>query len=80
VWYSSSFLTNGTFLGFLIDLPSFIEAVKNDPDGEMINLMIIKACEIVTVTVPPALPTCMQIGISVALTRLNLFFLVSLTS
>ena len=59
-------------LGFLIDLPSFIDAAKNDPEGEMINLMIIKACEIVTVTVPPALPTCMQIGISVALTRLRL--------
>ena len=37
----------------------------------MIAEIIIKASEIVTVTVPPALPTCMQIGISVALSRLK---------
>ncbi len=55
--------------GFLIDLPSFLNAAEDDP--EMMELIFIKACEIVTVTVPPALPTCMQIGISVALTRFN---------
>jgi len=31
--------------------------------------VILKASEIITVTVPPALPTCIQVGISVALNR-----------
>lgn len=37
----------------------------------MTYTIIVKASEIVTVTVPPALPTCMQIGVSVALARLK---------
>lgn len=54
-------------VGFFIDLPSWI---KNNDSG-LLRIIIIKASEIVTVTVPPALPTCMQIGISVALSRLK---------
>lgn len=34
-------------------------------------MIIIKASEIVTVAVPPALPTCLQVGISITLSRLK---------
>jgi len=59
--------------GFLIDLPSFINAMHDDTydASDLARTMIIKASEIVTVTVPPALPTCMQIGVSIALARLK---------
>jgi len=52
-------------LGFIYDLPSWINSGQED----IAFMIIIKASEIITVTVPPALPTCMQIGISVALSR-----------
>jgi len=55
--------------GFLIDLPKFLELYKGDHDPETLKMLIIKASEIVTVTVPPALPTCLHVGISIALGR-----------
>ena len=49
---------------FCIDLKSFL-----DTGNASIIKIIIKSSEIITVTVPPALPTCMSIGISVAIKR-----------
>jgi len=71
-FYSDSFKFIGILavmavIGFIYDLPSWI----NSGEDDVITMIIIKASEIVTVTVPPALPTCMQIGISVALSRLK---------
>lgn len=59
-----------SFFGFLIDLPAWLHAFKDNKNkSDLIKLIIIKASEIITVTVPPALPTCMQIGVSVALSK-----------
>jgi len=71
-FYSDSFkfiflLAIVAIAGFFIDLPSWLQADKEGVD--MGSIIIIKASEIITVTVPPALPTCMQIGISVALSK-----------
>jgi len=71
-FYSDSFkfisiLAVMAVAGFIYDLPSWIRSGEED----IVTMIIIKASEIVTVTVPPALPTCMQIGISVALSRLK---------
>lgn len=57
-------------VGFFLDLPTFINAASKFGSG-MLRTIIIKASEIVTITVPPALPTCMQVGVSVALARLK---------
>lgn len=58
------------YLGFFIDLPTFIRGA-NTFGSAIIQDIIIKVFEMVTITVPPALPICMQIGISVALSRLK---------
>ena len=56
------------FIGWLIALPNTIEGIKN---GEMtIFWFIINSFDLVTITVPPALPTCLSIGVSFALARL----------
>jgi len=73
-FYSDSFKFIGILAciaigGFLIDLPKFLEAAKGD--SSLVRMIIIKASQIVTVTIPPALPTCINIGISVALRRLK---------
>lgn len=39
--------------------------------GESIKTIILTSLDIVTVTVPPALPTCVSIGISFAMIRLK---------
>jgi cation-transporting ATPase 13A3/4/5 len=61
-------------VGTCIDLVPWLEAYFGY-SGEKINdiwwVITIKASQIITITVPPALPTCMQIGISVALSRLQ---------
>ncbi|CAD8171278.1 unnamed protein product [Paramecium pentaurelia] len=57
------------FIGWLIALPNTIEGIKN---GEMtIFWFIINSFDLVTITVPPALPTCLSIGVSFALARLQ---------
>lgn len=60
-------------IGNGIDLYSWIPKLNNpEYDGEVdVYEMLLKAAQIITVTVPPALPTCMQVGISVALQRLK---------
>lgn len=73
-FYSDSFKFIGclgvaALAGFLIDLPKFLELYKDDHDPETLKMLIIKASEIVTVTVPPALPTCLHVGVSIALGR-----------
>jgi len=52
-------------LGTLIDLVPWLQSDRPD----MLTKILIKTSQIITITVPPALPTCMQIGISVALSR-----------
>ena len=54
------------FIGFFIDLSSWLHS-NVEGLGEIIG---IKASEIITITVPPALPTCCQVGIAIALARL----------
>ena len=58
-------------LGFIIDLPSWI--TSGEDTMTIIDNILIKGSELVTVTVPPALPTCLQIGISIAISRYVLF-------
>lgn len=58
-----------SFLGFFISLPAQLYEIK-------IGLMqysdlIINSLDLVTITVPPALPTALSIGISFALIRLK---------
>jgi cation-transporting ATPase 13A3/4/5 len=70
-FYYDSFMFIGilaimALVGFAIDLPFFL----NSPDKGA-SILVIKCCEIVTVTVPPALPTCMAIGVNVSLIRLK---------
>jgi len=70
-FYYDSFMFIGILafmavIGFLIDLPFFLMS-----DDSSSRILIIKCCEIVTVTVPPALPTCMAVGINVAIIDLK---------
>ena len=56
-------------LGTLFTLKDQINAVK---DGEITAGLLVKnMLDLVTITVPPALPTCLSIGISMALGRLQ---------
>ncbi len=46
------------------------KSLMNAENGKnMLSLIIVKGSQILTVAIPPALPTCIQIGISVALSR-----------
>lgn len=55
-------------LGTLVTLKDSIKAVQ---DGDSTNTqMVMDMLDLVTITVPPALPTCLAIGISMALGRL----------
>jgi len=56
-------------IGSLIDLHSWIEAAERGDIDNFYYRLFVKSSQIITITVPPALPTCMQIGISVALSR-----------
>ncbi|CAD8193351.1 unnamed protein product [Paramecium pentaurelia] len=56
-------------IGFIITVPNKIEYLLDDSIStwEFIN----EGLDLITITVPPALPTCLQIGISIALARLK---------
>lgn len=55
-------------IGFAVTVPSKIGYLLDDSISywEFIN----EGLDLITITVPPALPTCLQIGVSIALTRL----------
>lgn len=58
-----------SILGFLVSLPDQIEGIR---EGFVsMRDMILDSLDLVTVTVPPALPTCLSIGISFAISRLK---------
>jgi cation-transporting ATPase 13A3/4/5 len=55
-------------LGTLFSLKDMIRAER---DGQMtVGDIVSKCLDLVTITVPPALPTCLSIGISMAMSRL----------
>ncbi|EGR30929.1 hypothetical protein IMG5_120940 [Ichthyophthirius multifiliis] len=55
--------------GFLLSLKYQLEGIK---EGYIdIKFMILHSFDLITITVPPALPTCLSIGISFALQRLK---------
>lgn len=54
-----------SFIGFMISLPFMIN------NGLRWDEILKKALDLITTTVPPALPACLGIGISYALTRLK---------
>ncbi|EGR27385.1 hypothetical protein IMG5_196550, partial [Ichthyophthirius multifiliis] len=56
-------------LGFLVSLYYQIEGYKQDYIA--LKDIILNSFDLITITVPPALPTCLQIGISCALHRLK---------
>lgn len=52
-------------VGYLISLSSIIEGTK---EGFMnIFGLLLRCLDLITITVPPALPTCLSIGISFAM-------------
>ena len=58
-----------SLVGFLISLPAQIHGIEvgvNDPYD-----MILNSLEIITITVPPALPTALAIGVTFAIERLK---------
>ncbi|KAL4480550.1 hypothetical protein ABPG72_022305 [Tetrahymena utriculariae] len=62
-------LASIAFISFLISVPSFIVAYNN---GYMeISEIVIRALDLITISVPPALPTALSFGISFALKRLS---------
>jgi cation-transporting ATPase 13A3/4/5 len=56
------------FVGFLITIKFQIDDIE---DGNLTYFqLVINMLDLITITVPPALPTCLSIGISFALSRL----------
>ena len=54
----------------MFDLPGWLNySPQESDDSSQLEIILVKAGELITVTVPPALPTCIQIGIAVALAR-----------
>lgn len=52
-------------IGTLVSLNDLIEAKNN---GDLETGEIVSRClDLITITVPPALPTCLSVGISMAL-------------
>ncbi|KAL4505178.1 hypothetical protein ABPG72_016245 [Tetrahymena utriculariae] len=58
-----------SILGFFISLPFMIKGYNL----EIINLkdFILNSLDLITITVPPALPSCLSIGVSLAISRLK---------
>lgn len=55
-------------IGWLVALPNSLTGIQ---EGDLtIFWFTINSFDLVTITVPPALPTCLSIGVSFALTRL----------
>ena len=59
------FLAALTFVGFIISLPRMLY-LEFPP-----NTIAIRILDLITITVPPALPACMAAGVTFALTRLR---------
>ncbi|KAL4462589.1 hypothetical protein ABPG74_000419 [Tetrahymena malaccensis] len=58
-----------SLFGFFVSLPDWIEGIN---EGFVTYTeMFLECLDLVTVTVPPALPTCLSIGISFAMSRLK---------
>ena len=57
----------GLFSSFGV-IYNIIVTIDHDPSTKD---MIVNCLDLITITVPPALPACMSIGISFALARLN---------
>ena len=56
-------------IGTLFSLRDLIQAKQ---DGDLSTWEVVTKClDLITITVPPALPTCLSIGISMALSRLQ---------
>jgi cation-transporting ATPase 13A3/4/5 len=56
-------------VGFCCTVPNKIHTLV---DGDITTWdFISEGLDLITITVPPALPTCLQIGISIALSRLQ---------
>ncbi|KRX08170.1 P-type ATPase, cytoplasmic domain N [Pseudocohnilembus persalinus] len=56
-------------LGFLASLKAQLDGLQNDYFG--VKDMVLNSLDLITITVPPALPTCLSFGISFALQRLK---------
>ena len=56
------------FIGFCVTIKDQLKELSDD--NLTLGQLIINALDLVTITVPPALPTCLSIGISLALGRL----------
>mmetsp|Transcript_15332 Transcript_15332/g.13061 ORF Transcript_15332/g.13061 Transcript_15332/m.13061 type:complete len:81 (+) Transcript_15332:1065-1307(+) len=53
-------------LGLIVDIAFWVHF---DTKGLMFKL-VIKSLEIITICIPPTLPVCLQIGVSIAIERL----------
>jgi cation-transporting ATPase 13A3/4/5 len=60
-----AFLAFLTLLGFFVSIPRMIELEYNT------NTLVVRILDMITVTVPPALPACMSVGIAFAINRLK---------
>ena len=65
--YFISVLAVMSILGFATTLNNQIGYLHSG-DLDVFN-MVLNSLDLITITVPPALPTCLQIGISLALDR-----------
>ena len=59
------FLAFLTLIGFVVSIPRMIE-LEYDP-----RTLVIRVLDMITITVPPALPACMSVGIAFAINRLR---------
>ncbi|KAM3128083.1 hypothetical protein pb186bvf_019784, partial [Paramecium bursaria] len=57
------------FIGFCVTIKDQLKELSDE--NLTLGQLIINALDLVTITVPPALPTCLSIGISLALGRLQ---------
>ncbi|CAD8214246.1 unnamed protein product [Paramecium octaurelia] len=58
-----------SLVGFSLTIKDQVDELKED--NTTIFQMIINSLDLITITVPPALPTCLSIGVSFALSRLS---------
>ena len=60
-----AFLAFLTLIGFIVSVPRMIE-LQYDP-----TTLVVRVLDMITVTVPPALPACMSVGVAFAINRLR---------
>jgi cation-transporting ATPase 13A3/4/5 len=58
-----------TVIEFLITVKTRVDMVENE--GVPASDVILSVFDLITVAIPPALPTCMQIGVSIGISRLK---------